>query len=244
MNRILIRQSELDETGRVVLCGRRANHILHTLKAVPGQPLRMGVISGPKGEGIVHKLTDDTVVMDCILDSGVPPPPAIDLLLALPRPKVMKRLWSPLAMMGLDQLVLTNAAKVERNYFDTHWLRPESYEPLMVLGLEQSGDTCLPRVSIRRRLKPFMEDELDTIFPKSRRLCAHPVEGGLHGPPALKYGERVLLAVGPEGGWTDFELNLLQDHGFKLTSIGGRTLRTDVACISVLAVINHLLESR
>ena len=203
----------------------------------------MGLIGGPKGEATVREITGDTVVLDCVLDPAPPSPPAIDLLLALPRPKVMKRLWSPLAMMGVGQLVLTNAAKVERNYFDTHWLQPDGYEPLLILGLEQSGGTCPPEVTVRRRLKPFIEDELDDMFPGAKRLCAHPAEDASSGPPELKRGERVLIAIGPEGGWTDFELGLLQDHGFQRMSIGGRTLRTDVACISVLAVINHLLES-
>lgn len=241
MNRILIRQSELDRGGRVVIGGRRSKHILETLKVEPGKPLRVGIIDGPKGEGIIREVINDRVVMDCSFDASDPIRPMVSLLMALPRPKVMKRLWAPLAMMGLDHIVLTNAAKVERNYFDTHWLQPENYEPLLLLGLEQSGDTCLPRVSISRRFKPFVEDDLDAVFPDARRLCAHPAEDLLAGRPALQQHDKVLVAIGPEGGWTEFELELLQDHGFELMSIGGRTLRTDVACISILAVVNYML---
>ena len=48
-----------------------------------------------------------------------------DLLLAVPRPKVMRRLWAPLAAIGVGQVILTNAEKVERDYFGSHALRDE-----------------------------------------------------------------------------------------------------------------------
>jgi RsmE family RNA methyltransferase len=56
--------------------------------------------------------------------------------------------------------------------------------------------------------------------------------------------QRVLLAVGPEGGWTDFELQLLETHGFQPFGMGSRTLRTDTACISLLALVHDAITSR
>ena len=90
---------------------------------------------------------------------------AVDLLLALPRPKVMRRLWAQIAAMGVGQIILTNAERVERNYFDTHVLTPECYRPLLVEGLQQARDTRLPRVSIHRQFKVLVEDELDRPVP-------------------------------------------------------------------------------
>jgi 16S rRNA (uracil1498-N3)-methyltransferase len=52
-----------------------------------------------------------------------------------------------------------------------------------------------------------------------------------------------LLAVGPEGGWNDFELGLLEAHGFQRFSLGWQTLRTDTACIALLAVLQHSLAT-
>ena len=48
--------------------------------------------------------------------------------------------------------------------------------------------------------------------------------------------ERMLLAIGPEGGWNAFELEVLQAHGFQPAGMGPRTLRTDTACIALLAL--------
>jgi RsmE family RNA methyltransferase len=54
-------------------------------------------------------------------------------------------------------------------------------------------------------------------------------------------GQRVLLAVGPERGWNDFELSLLEAHGFLRVGMGARTLRVDTACIALLAVVHDAL---
>ena len=142
--------------------------------------------------------------------------------------------------MGIGRLCLTNAAKVERDYFDTHWLEPAYYEPLLIEGLEQAGDTRLPNVTVVKRLKPFLEDELDSMFSDSRRLMAHPGEGTPMGAVRVNTGQRVLLAIGPEGGWTDFELELFERRGFERVTLGWRTLRVDTACTALLAAANSL----
>ena len=241
MNRILLEASELDAEGRARLADRRAFHIVKELKAVVGQRIRVGVIDGPPGAGVVETIADGSVVLACALGEPRIAPPRIDLLLALPRPKVMKRLWAPLASLGVGRVILTNAAKVERQYFDTHVLKPESYRPLLIEGLQQAGDTRLPRVRICRQLKPFIEDELDGLFPGAVRLVADPSARRRIADVAFGSAGRVLIAVGPEGGWNDFELELLAAHGFAGVSMGCRTLRTDVACIALLALITERL---
>lgn len=241
MNRIILMPSEVDASGCVRLGDRRARHIVRVLRSEPGQCVRVGLLNGPTGTGRVTETGENIVALQCAWDRP-PPPPRIDVVLALPRPKVMGRLWPALASLGVGRIVLVNAERVERCYFDTHWLRPEVYEPRLVEGLEQSGDTHLPRVSIRRRLKPFLEDELDRILPAQCRVAADPaaamplLEMELHG------SEGVTLAVGPEGGWTPFERGLLAERGFAAARLGRRTLRSDAACIALIAMLSSKLE--
>ena len=104
----------------------------------------------------------------------MPPRPNVDLLLAVPRPKVMRRLWAQIAALGVGQIILTNAEKVERNYFDTHILAPETYRPLLIEGLQQARDTRLPAVSIHRQFKILIEDQLDDLFASGLRVVADP----------------------------------------------------------------------
>jgi RsmE family RNA methyltransferase len=138
--------------------------------------------------------------------------------------------------------MLTNAERVERNYFDTHVLTEECYRPLLIEGLQQARDTRLPGVSIHRQLKVLIEDTLDSLFPAGLRLVADPSAKTSAGALVRKtVEERVLLAVGPEGGWNDFETALLHAHGFTSAGMGPRTLRSDTACVALLALVHEAL---
>jgi RsmE family RNA methyltransferase len=240
MNRILLRESDMSRPDRAVLTDGRARHIRAVLRASKGDEVRVGLLNGSLGTGTIRELSEDAVRLACRFEAP-PPPPIVSLLLALPRPKVMRRLWAQLAAMGVRDIVLTNAERVERCYFDTHWLDEKVFEPLLIEGLQQSGDTWLPAVTVAKRLKPFIEDHLPVSFADHMRILAHPRDGR---PPAeigLRTGERVLLAVGPEGGWSEYEIELLRRHHFRTFSIGWRTLRSDTACIALLASVQLLV---
>lgn len=146
MNLILCDPGEIGADGVATLTGARAAHVRQVLRAGPGDTLRLGVIDGAKGRAEVLTIGDEGVVLRCQFDSEVSVGPAVDLLLALPRPKVLRRLWAQLAALGVGRLMLSNAARVERNYFDTHLLDEAIYRPLLMEGLQQAGDTHLPRV--------------------------------------------------------------------------------------------------
>jgi RsmE family RNA methyltransferase len=156
----------------------------------------------------------------------------------------MRRLWAQIAALGVGQIILTNAERVERNYFDAQVLQPESYEPLIIEGLQQARDTRRPRVSIHKQFKVLVEDNLDGLFPGGRRLVADPAtEKSLSGAAReIADRERLLLAVGPEGGWNAFEMNLLKAHRFQPVSLGPRTLRSDTACVALIAIVNEALK--
>lgn len=237
MNLILLQPGELCH-GQVTLRGRRARHILEVLRAGPGTTLRVGERDGRIGSGRVVEAAQDAVTLMVNLEHEAEPP-WIDLLLALPRPKVLKRLWAQLAALGVRRIMLTNAARVERCYFDTHWLAPENYTPLLLEGLEQSGTTALPQISIHRRFKPLVEDELPPAYAGALKLVAHPgitreAEAKIPAMVAAARGAMPLLAVGPEGGWSSYELQLLATCGFSPVALGRRVLRSDTAVIALL----------
>jgi len=237
-------ERELAADGRIRLEDRRAAHIVRVLKVQPGQTLRMGVPNGPAGAGVIEEAAAGRVVLRWIPDPAPPALPEVDLLLALPRPKVLRRLWAPLASIGVGRIVLTNAARVERNYFDTHWLAADVYRTPLIEGLEQAGDTRLPEVLIRRRLKPLVEDELDRLHLRGPRVLAQPGDFPPLACAAADRPGRLLPAVGPEGGWTAYEIGLLREHRFVCVSAGPRTLRSDVACIALLAIAHEALRRR
>ena len=248
VNLILLEPGEVGAEGRVRLCGRRAAHLLDVLRVTPGQAVRVGVVDGPRGAATVESAGEEIVDLICVFDATAPPRPRVDLLLAVPRPKVMRRLWAQLAALGVSRIILTNAERVERPYFDTHMLTQECYRPLLIEGLQQARDTMLPTVSIHRRFKVLIEDELDGLSATALRLVADPgattplsqvVTSRLGADPV----RRLLLAIGPEGGWNAFELGLLDAHDFHRIGMGPRTLRTDTACLALLALVHDAMSS-
>jgi 16S rRNA (uracil1498-N3)-methyltransferase len=244
VNLILLDERDALDSGRVTLADARAAHLLTVLKVTPGDTVRVGLLEGPLGMGAVESVDDGRVTLRCAFDAEVPPRPRVDVLLALPRPKVMRRLWAQLAALGVGQIILTNAERVERHYFDTHVLTEPCYRPLLVEGLQQARDTRLPAVSIHRQLKVLIEDRLDLLFGDGLRLAADPRATTSIGSTVGEDTRRVLLAVGPEGGWNTFELALLQAHGFQPVSLGPRTLRVDTACVALLALLHASLPWR
>lgn len=244
MNLIILEADEVSGVGDVSLMGARAAHLLKTLHVEVGTQVRIGVLDGPRGTAVVQSIDAGAVALQCTFEVEVPPRPMVDLLLAVPRPKVMRRLWAQIAALGVGQIVLTNAEKVERDYFDTHILAPETYRPLLIEGLQQARDTRLPAVSIHRQFKILIEDRLDDLFEGGLRIVADPsATRSLTDVVRASGRERTLLAIGPEGGWNRFELGLLAAHGFQSVGMGPRTLRTDTACVALLALAHSAIRS-
>jgi RsmE family RNA methyltransferase len=241
VNIVLLDASEATPDGLVTVDDDRARHLLTVLRVSPGQPVRIGVIDGPLGIGTVRSIDGGIVTLACTF-SETPERPKVDLLLAVPRPKVLRRLWAQIAALGVGRVILTNAARVERNYFDTHLLNESTYRPLLLEGLQQARDTRVPTVTIHRQFRKLIEDDLDTLTDAASRVVADPASR-VSPLTGVATARRVLLAVGPEGGWNDFELGLLRSRGFASVGLGPRTLRSDTACVALLALTHEALRA-
>ena len=214
----------------------------------------------------------------------------IDLLIAVPRPKVLRRLWAPLASLGVGRVFLTNASRVEKSFWDASSLGTETVERNLIKGLEQAGDVFVPGVTLVKRFPAVLDaigvsgvtpkPESVTVLvtsgihdgdasAKSKNqnqnanfttqtseqqpimLVAHPgscvsLRSALRGAGKDSWGygpKRVVIAVGPEGGWSEFELETLKKGGFTAIEIGNRTFATDVACISLIAAVKERTET-
>ena len=252
MNRIIFEQSEITPDGRATFGGARAEHVLAVLHGVVGQTLKTGVVDGPVGTSTI----EDIAPLPPDPATGLPQgritvrvshtaaalPPWIDLLLAPPRPRAFKRLLPQLAALGVRRIMLVGAEKVEKAFWGAQALKPEVHRPLLLDGLMQAGTTAMPTVAIERSFRRYAErGRLAADFPTSVRIVAHP--GATHSAPASapsSSAELPVLAVGPEGGWTDDEISLFESLSFRRHSLGPRVLRTDTALIALLAQLMPL----
>ena len=239
MNRILFETDEIRD-GVATFGGERAEHVMNVLHGEIGQPLKTGEINGLVGTSVItaisclpSSVSSPTVTVSCS-HTEKSLQPWIDLILAPPRPRVMKRLLPQLAAMGVGRIFLVGATKVEKDFWGATLLKPENYRPLLVDGLMQAGTSILPTLETRRNFRKFVKEELDGLWPEARKIVAHPYGAQSMAIDSCRQ-QSVLLAIGPEGGWTDEEVALLEEHGFARYSLGSRILRTDTATVALLA---------
>ena len=241
MNRILFEPGEIRD-GRATFSDVRAEHVLNVLHGAEGQTLKTGVLDGPIGTSVIERIEGGAVTVRCTHETPSLPP-WIDLVLAPPRPRAMKRLLPQLATLGVRRIVLVGAEKVEKAFWGAQLLKAEIYRPLLVDGLQQAGTTAVPTIETFKSFRHFVERKLDAYFEgQGVRIVAHPAatsaaESGTEvGRAGARPSPQVpVLAVGPEGGWTDAEVGLLEEKGFARMSLGPRILRTDTALIALLS---------
>lgn len=246
MNVILIEKNELVES-HVVLSDYRAKHIVKVLKSQVGSQLRLGVIGDDMGIGTVVAVMPKypfTVKLFVELEQVVVPVVSIDLLLALPRPIMLRRILSQITALGVGTIHLVNANRVEKSFWEASLLREQEYRTHLIHGLEQAVDTRLPTVLMHRQFRPFVEDVLPAIASQyANLLLAHPhTEKKLSHCLKNKKG-RTLYAVGPEGGWVDFEVEKLRAGGMMPFSMGARILKVDTAAVAIHSRISQELET-
>lgn len=223
---LLLPEDFISPEQAIIRDQRRLRHILTVHKAEVGDQLKVGLINGNMGQGIITALDDQQLGLSVILQDSPPTPLPLTLILALPRPKMLKRIVQAVATLGVKELVLINSYRVEKSYWQTPLLTPDALRAQLILGLEQGGDTHLPNVRLEKRFKPFVEDDLPQLIQGSRALVAHPYTTEAC-PRAVS--EQITLAVGPEGGFIPYEIDLLAECGFQAVHLGNRIMRVETA---------------
>ena len=236
MNLLLLRATQITDDVATIN-GRQLEHLLKVQRAEIGNSVRVGLVNGLMGQAIIKTLDTQQAMLHIILDT---PPPAITpltLILALPRPKMLRRSLQTIAAMGVKTLYLVNSSRVEKSFWQTPLLAPEALEEQLLLGLEQAKDTLMPEIHLRKLFKPFVEDELTEIVQGSQALVAHPITDV---PCPINCSAPVTLAIGPEGGFIPYEIEKFNQAGFESVHLGPRILRVENA---VPALISRLFPA-
>ncbi len=241
MNIILIDPEEVIN-NQITLTDKRSVHITKVLQARCGDILRTGLINGPMGNSRVVSITKNSVTLATNHSGPKPQRPQTDLILALPRPIMLKRIFSQAATLGVGQIFLINANRVEKSFFSASLLEQDNIYSHLLHGLEQAVDTLVPKVSIHTRFKPFIEDYLPEIIKNYPvKIVAHPGDFPLLPQRvSLPISQRTLLAIGPEGGWVDYEIEKFQEIGILPFTMGQRILRVDTAVPALLSQVELL----
>ncbi|MFW6223573.1 MAG: RsmE family RNA methyltransferase [Spirochaetota bacterium] len=249
MNTVLFDPEELGASpgARLSADDRRARHILDVLGLGPGDSFRAGVVDGPAGSGRVVAVDADGGVT-----VGFESEPAgelgemrplhpVRLLLAHPRPIVLRRMLRDLSTLGVERIVVVRTALGEKSYLESRLWQGDIVRRLLIEGAEQAGSTMLPRVEKSRRLTDAIARVVEgretaprVVFDNAGSASGRAGVGGRTRPDGDAAAR--VIAVGSERGWTDEERNLLGDHGFETLRLGSRILRTETASHVAVAV--------
>ncbi len=242
---LLLFTSEEKKDNLVTVADRRAEHIIKILKLKEGDILRVGEVNGLIGRGCIAAVDNGEVRIEVELKDKPASFPPVELILALPRPIMLQRILKQATTLGVTRFHLVRSNKVEKSYFHSPVLQENKIREILLLGLEQAVDTTLPEVLIHKRFKPFVEDFLPGLA--GIGLLAHP--GAVKGMKVVwqefadkrkRHNDNFLLAVGPEGGWSDYECAAFIGQGFQSFSLGERIMHVDTAVVSLLSSLSLL----
>ena len=234
MNLLLFSDADRIGVDRIQLSDHRLQHLQEVLDTAEGDSLRVGEVNGLMGEAEIIKLSKEEALLDVRLTEAPPPKLPLTLVLALPRPKMLRRILRMIAELGVESLHLVNSYRVEKSYWQTPVLDAAVIEDYFLEGLSQSRDTVLPTVALHTRFKPFVEDTLPGLMSGRRSLLAHP---GNYPATPTGVQEPTLLVIGPEGGFIPYEVEKLEAAGCDTVSMGPRILRVENA---VAALVSQL----
>ena len=238
----------LPKNAKIISDPEQVTHIRKILKSKVGDSLTIGEIGGNIGKATIAEINNNEVLLGDVT-LGKKPPAKLDLtvILALPRPKVLRRLIMDMTSLGVNKLIIVNSYRTQKSYWQSPLLN--RIDEFVFEGLQQAIDTVPPVIEFKKRFKPFVEDEFPTLLvdkkghkEQGNAVIAHPYasQSWKSYLDAAKCNTNnkdnmpKVLCIGAEGGWIDYEVDLLCRHGCKSVSLGQRILRTE-------AVVNVLL---
>ena len=232
MNILLFHAEELGNDSELRLEDYRARHLISVIGVEVGQSLRVGQIDGQMGQGEVLACGNDSVRLRVTLLESPIARHKLSLILALPRPKMLRRIFRTAAEFGVRDIHLIHSYRVEKSFWQSPLLQPARIHDALIQGLERSGDTLLPRVTTHPRFKPFIEDVLPSIAAQKSLFITH------LGPDAgvlSSHTEEGFVMIGPEGGFIPYELEKAVEAGARMVTLAPRILSVDTAVCTALA---------
>ncbi|ENU29146.1 hypothetical protein F991_03278 [Acinetobacter sp. CIP-A165] len=209
---------------------RQLQHLKQHVQPNVGDHLKVGIRHGQRYLTEVLNISEQRIVLKPIQMEVVPEKLPVHLILALPRPKVLRRIIMDAVTLGVERISLIHSYRVDKSYWQSPFL--QQLNDYVTLGLEQAGDTVEPEIQIYKRFKPFVEDVLPSLISAEKpAYVAHPYADQ---PMPHAIQQACTVIVGPEGGFIPYEVELLKKNGCQAMRLGNRILRTETAISYIL----------
>lgn len=226
--------------GRAVLGGDTAHHLGRVLRAEPGQLYELsdgshvwlGRIEEVKRDRVEFSLVENLAANEEALQTK--------LLLSVVKFDAFEFALEKATELGVCAIIPVAATRSEKALLAAVSKRAERWKRILLEASQQSRRLRIPELAAL--MKPeaaFSSNSIGLKVLFSERAEAPPLRSILEGPEDVS---AVAAAIGPEGGWTDAELECARQHGFREASLGRLILRTETAVIAALASLNYALS--
>lgn len=234
MNLVLL--SETEAASGVLPAGdARAAHLLKVVGVKAGGSFFVGVANGARGKATILD-TNAGIRFSVDWETAVQEKLPLVFVVGLPRPQTAKKVLFELTALGAAGIHFFKSEKGDPAYATATLWRDEEWRDEVARGAEQAFSTLLPEVVVHASLiEAFVAAR--ELLPHNHARIAPDVYGaksGLELHHVAKPG--VLIAIGPERGWSDREREVLGETGFTRVSMGDRVLRVETACVAAGAV--------
>ena len=215
----------------------RAAHILDVLHRKVGDTLDAGLVNGPRGKATLAAVSADALTLNFAWENLPPPPPApIALIVGLPRPQTVRKILHSATELGVAAVHFVVTEKSEPGYEQSTLWSSGEWRRHLVDAAQQAFDTRLPEITHGRKLAEALAS-----FEKTPLCLALDNYESPQPLSAAAIIAPIVLALGPERGWSARDRDMLRVHGFALAHLGPRVLRAETAAIAALAIVRSKL---
>jgi 16S rRNA (uracil1498-N3)-methyltransferase len=244
-----------DDTA--ALHGDQARHLSRVLRAQPG--MEFDVVAGGRAWlARVASIDRDSIQFTLLRELDAAPGLPVTLLLSIFKFDRMEWAIEKAVELGASRIVPVLAERTEKHLAQAAEKRVERWRRIALEAAKQSRRSDLPEIADPARLSKLLASSepaetagqpAEEAAPAPLRILLSEVE---EDQPLLRILEQkitaaageVLLAIGPEGGWTPAELALFTSAGWHSASLGPRILRVETATIAALAIVNAVTAER
>jgi 16S rRNA (uracil1498-N3)-methyltransferase len=223
--------ADLASGNRATLLGEHAAHLTRVLRAQVGQEFDVS-IGAEVRRGHIISITEDRVEFE--LGEAVKTSPTAPVTLALAIFKFDRMEWAieKCTELGVARIVPFAARRSDSKLAAAAGKRVERWRRIAREASEQARRVSPPEISAPAKLRDVL------ALPGERRVVLSEAETAVSLRDACGRGAAsLLLAIGPEGGWTNEELEAFTQAGWKSASLGATILRAETAAIAAIAVV-------
>jgi 16S rRNA (uracil1498-N3)-methyltransferase len=214
---------------RAAIVGAHADHLVRVLRAQVGQEFEIATGDGVR-RGTISNITDERVEFALGEEVEVAASSSITLLLSIFKFDRMEWAIEKCTELGVARIVPVIAQRTEKHLAAAAEKRVERWQRIAKQAAEQSRRAIAPEVMAPVRLRQILEYS-------GARILLSEVERDVWLKDVVPADGDVVLAFGPEGGWTEGELGLFQESGWRSASLGNTVLRVETAAIAATAIV-------